>query len=116
MLSEHSGKSIAGKISELAFAFFRQRVKLAQFVIDKARMAHHDAAVRQAIEEAWKNFRKVGSAAETVGAREGRVGSNPKCACPAAESSAQNVEKQTFWVEQFLRRRQDVAALAYPRS
>src|SRR5262245_45516343 len=97
---EHPRKCIIGKISEFALALGRQRVEPAQLVVDKARMAHDDAAVRQAFEKAWEKVGEIETAAEAVSPCEGGVGRNAKRLGAAAESVAEQVEQEAFAIVQ----------------
>src|SRR5262245_57162533 len=68
---QQGGKGSVGEEGVFLLAQRRQRVELPQFVIDEAWVAHDDAAVRHALEEARKRGCEIGLAAELIGAGEG---------------------------------------------
>ena len=77
-------------------------------------MAHHQAAVRQPVEEAREQRREIRPLAEVIGTGERRVGGQAERRRAAAEPVAQNVEHQPLAVAEPLRERQHAPALAQP--
>ena len=72
-------------------------------------MAHDQPAVRQSGQEARKQRRITGLAAEIIGAGEGRIGGDAKLARLAAKAHAQDVEQQFLAVLQPPRRARTAA-------
>src|SRR6202048_5077591 len=56
---EYRGKHFAGEERIFPLAQGREGIETAQLVIDEPGMAHHPAAVRQAVEEARKECRAI---------------------------------------------------------
>src|SRR5258707_14926677 len=100
MSLKQSRKRIVRKESEFTLALARQRVEPAQLFIDKARVAHDDAAVRQAIEKSWKDIGEFHVAPEAIRACKRRIGANPERHGALTESLAQHVEQEAFAIVQ----------------
>ncbi len=100
MRREQLRKFIAGKKAYSRSRSVGERVEPLQLGVDKARMAHDHAAVRQAVEKARKQRREIGVVVEVVGAGEGRIGAHAeRCGAPA-EAPAQDVEQKALAVGQ----------------
>src|SRR2546429_2614773 len=71
---EYRGKHFAGEERIFPLAQGREGIETAQIVIDEPGMAHHHAAVRQAVEEVRKECREIRIVFERVGAGKAGVG------------------------------------------
>ena len=79
-----------------------------------ARMAHDEAAFRQAFEETRKYRGEIHIRPVRIGAGEGRVGGDAEALGACAEFAAQPVDQQAFRIGQAAVQRQAAAALAHP--
>src|SRR3954468_21283109 len=113
---EQRRKRIIRKESEFTLALACQRVEPAQFFIGKARVAHHDAAVGQAVEKLWKDLGEFDVSSEAVRACKGWIGAHPKRFGTLTESLAKKGEKEAFAIVQSFLQRLNATALTQPRA
>src|SRR5262245_8031282 len=98
----------------LAFALVRQRVETGQNFIDKTRMAHQDAMLRQPVKKLPYQAAEIGRPGEIIGAGKSRIEGDPGPRGAAAELRAQYVKEERLWRDQPPRQRSGLARLPDP--
>src|SRR5439155_1223269 len=76
------------------FALGGQRIETDQDIVDESGMAHHEAAIRQQIEELRHQGTEVGCPRKIIGAGEGGVECETCARGALAELRAQDIEQQ----------------------
>src|SRR5262245_55338516 len=114
MGGEHLREHVAGEIGVFPLAQVRERVEPCELRVDKTGVAHHQATIRKAREEAWKQRGEIGVRVEPIGAGEGRIGRQPAGRGAAAEPSAQEVEQEPLAVREAGPYRQGAPAVSHP--
>src|SRR5882724_12750909 len=111
---QKAGKVAAAQEGVLAFALRRQRVEADQGLIDEARMAHHEAMLRQPVEELLHQAAEIGLPRKIVGAGKSGIESEVGARGAAAELRAQGIEQQRLGCAEPSDQRSVAAALPDP--
>src|SRR3954447_15482885 len=111
---EQPGKAIAGEKFVFALALIGQRIEADQGVIDKTRVTHDEAALRQAFYKLPHQLPEIRRFRKIIGAGECRIEGDLRTRRAAPETRAQDVEQQRLGRTEPPRQRLTASALTYP--
>jgi len=114
MRRQQCRKPLAGKKCVFLLTHGGEIVEPLQFRIHKSRMAHHEAAIGQALQKRRKQHLELGGAPVIVGAGEGRIGLNPARGGARPQAGAQDIEQEALGVAPSLPQRHRASALPNP--